>query len=228
MGPRRTREWNGDVAAARPRGDAGSISGGGPTGRRAGVPLSAHGRLPARLRRPSRARGDVRRRTARRGVRYGGRGRGSLRKSLGPGAATSLRRERSMSSSTCRRALAVLACAASATVGCGSPERAQPAEGATTGAVPQRQVSAGTTRMADTLRVIAAQVLANPEANPFLNRERADAIQAQLLGQSGYAALNMRHRLADERLRAGQTREAIAELETIMRDANLAPDAITP
>ena len=127
-----------------------------------------------------------------------------------------------------RVAVCAIALGMSASLACSAPDHAPAAEGATTAAASHRPVSAGTARMADTLRIIAAQVLGNPEANPFLNRERADAIQAQLFGQTGYAALNMRHRLADERLRAGQTREAIAELETIMRDAKLSPDAITP
>ena len=50
---------------------------------------------------------------------------------------------------------------------------------------PAARVNAGTARMADTLAAIAARGLANPEANPFLNRARADRIQSMLLGQSG-------------------------------------------
>ena len=82
--------------------------------------------------------------------------------------------------------------------------------------------------MADTLAVIAARSVANPERNPFLNRERADAIQATLGRLNGYQALNARHRMADEWLRAGMSREAIAELEGIIADGGLSADRITP
>lgn len=86
----------------------------------------------------------------------------------------------------------------------------------------------GTARMADTLAALVVRARANSATNPFLNGERAAAIQATLAGQTGYQALNSRHQLADELLRAGRTREAIAELERVMREARLAPDDITP
>ena len=89
------------------------------------------------------------------------------------------------------------------------------------------RVYPGTARMADTLAAMAARGLANPDGNPFLNRARADRIQSMLFGQSGAEALNTRHRLADERLRAGQTREAITELEAVMREAHLSADGVT-
>src|SRR5687767_15902272 len=72
----------------------------------------------------------------------------------------------------------------------------------------------GTARMADTLAYLYRQALAEPRANPFLNRERADAIQATLAQQTGFQALNSRHALAEERLKAGQIREAIPERES--------------
>jgi tetratricopeptide (TPR) repeat protein len=108
----------------------------------------------------------------------------------------------------------LLAIAAGASLGCAKEGASAPARG-------------GTARMADTLAVLYRQALVNPEMNPFLNRERADAVQAMLARQSGFQALNTRHRLADERLRAGQTREAIAELESLIRDAGLSADSIT-
>lgn len=82
--------------------------------------------------------------------------------------------------------------------------------------------------MADTLSVINAQSLANPEGNIFLNRERADELQALIAGLSGTDALNKRHWMAEERLKAGQTREAITELEKLLKDAGVSGDSITP
>ena len=85
----------------------------------------------------------------------------------------------------------------------------------------------GTARMADTLSVLNAQAIANPMANPFLSLERADAIQAIVARQSGAEAFGNRYQVAQERLVGGQTREAIAELQSLMRDAGLSEDAIT-
>jgi hypothetical protein len=113
----------------------------------------------------------------------------------------------------------VLALAVTGNLGCERPAR--PAPAATEAARTPPGPRSGTARMADTLAVIYAQSVANPESNPFLNRERAGAVQAMIVRQTGAAAWNNRHRLAEERLKAGQTREAIAELEGLMRDAGL-------
>ncbi|MGH7696571.1 MAG: FG-GAP-like repeat-containing protein, partial [Gemmatimonadaceae bacterium] len=95
---------------------------------------------------------------------------------------------------------------------------------------PERPMHArtGTQRMADTLAVINAQGIANPEGNIFLNRERADELRALITGLSGTEALNKRHWMAEERLKAGQTREAIDELEKLIEDAGVSRDTITP
>lgn len=119
----------------------------------------------------------------------------------------------------------VLAVAVSAALGCDN-EKAMPASAAAPPAKPR--LSDGTARMADTLAAIAARSRADPIANPFLNRERAAAIRAAVLGQVGAQAFNNRHWMADELLKAGETREAIAELEALMRDARLSADSITP
>ena len=119
-----------------------------------------------------------------------------------------------------------LALAASAALGCGQPDGSARAE--TAQARPATGTRNGTAWMADTLAVIAAASVATPEGNPFLNRERADAIQATLGRLHGYEALNARHRMADEWLRAGMTREAIDELEGVMRESGLSADALTP
>jgi len=86
----------------------------------------------------------------------------------------------------------------------------------------------GTARMADTLASINARARANPLANPFLSRERADTLQGQLAGQTGAKALNTRYQIAQERLVAGQTREAITALKSLMKDAELSSDRMTP
>lgn len=82
--------------------------------------------------------------------------------------------------------------------------------------------------MADTLAAINAQGMANPEGNIFLNRERADELQTWIAGLSGTEALNKRHWMAEERLKAGQTREAIDELEKLLKDAGVSRDSVTP
>lgn len=95
-------------------------------------------------------------------------------------------------------------------------------------AAPAPRPRSGTERMADTLAAINAQALANPMANPFLSRERAEAIQTMLARQTGNEAINSRFMMAQERLVAGQTREAIAALESMARDLGLSPDKVTP
>ena len=86
----------------------------------------------------------------------------------------------------------------------------------------------GTARMVDTLATLYAQAVANPMSNQFLNRQRADTIFARLAGMSGPEALNARYLLGLERLQAGQTREAIAEFQSLMQAAGIHPDSITP
>ena len=122
------------------------------------------------------------------------------------------------SSSRARIARVTLVCIASLALGCGrsSSRRRRP------------ETRSGTQRMADTLAAIYAQALRSSEPNIFLNRERVIAIKARLALQSGGEALNSRHWIAEELLRAGQTREAIAELESVMRDGRLTGDTITP
>jgi hypothetical protein len=83
----------------------------------------------------------------------------------------------------------------------------------------------GTSAMADTLAAIRARALADPQSDPFENRARADALQRIVSTQSGPMALQNRYLLAQERLLAGQSREAIAQLESLIRDAGLTLDA---
>jgi hypothetical protein len=124
-----------------------------------------------------------------------------------------------------RAVLALAMSSASAVSGCGQADHSDRAEPKAGPATPARS---GTARMADTLAAIAAQSVASPEGNPFLNRERADGIQSTLARLTGYPALNARHRMADEWLRAGLSREAIAELEGVIQEGGLSEDAITP
>jgi hypothetical protein len=115
--------------------------------------------------------------------------------------------------------LAVVLGVASAALGCSPREHAGSTRSDAPAEAAARPARDGSARMADTLAVLRARSLENPLGNPFLNRERAAALRAQAAWQTGAEALNTRHRMADEMLRAGQTREAIAELESLMRDA---------
>jgi len=86
--------------------------------------------------------------------------------------------------------------------------------------------SDGTSRMADTLAFLYSQAVAQSERYEFLNRERVIALQSRMLfQQGGRPTLQDRFALARERLLAGQTREAIAELEDLRRTAGLTIDA---
>jgi hypothetical protein len=111
----------------------------------------------------------------------------------------------------------VTAAIITAAIGCGAAE-------SRSAAAPR----SGTARMADTLKALYTQALANPLGNPFLSRQRADAIQSTITYRSGSRDLDKRFRVAQERLMAGQTREAIADLEKLLRDSELPPDHIPP
>ncbi len=93
---------------------------------------------------------------------------------------------------------------------------------------PRKESQDGTARMAAELVRIYDQALADPARNPFLNRRRADTMQAMIARQTGSAVLGNRYLLAQERLRAGQTREAIAELQSLIQAAGLSREKITP
>src|SRR2546427_10169628 len=80
---------------------------------------------------------------------------------------------------------------------------------------------AGTTRMVDTLAALYRNALAQYQRYPYLNRRRADAIEEMIKRQSGVEALRNLYFLAQERLRAGQTREAIAALERHLNEAGV-------
>jgi hypothetical protein len=79
------------------------------------------------------------------------------------------------------------------------------------------QVSDGTARMAAELATIYEQALANPMPYFHLNRRRAELMRAQAQQLSGDEALIYRYHLAKELLQAGQTKEAILELQQIMQ-----------
>src|SRR5690606_3341828 len=57
---------------------------------------------------------------------------------------------------------------------------------------------------------------------------RADSIAAVLARQDGMLAVNTRFAMAQELLLAGRTREAIGELERVLREAGAALDAANP
>ena len=95
-------------------------------------------------------------------------------------------------------------------------------------AAPARTVQGSTARMADTLAAIYARAIADPMSNPFLNRERAGAIEKELRGLTGSPAMDARFRLAEERLKSGRTQDAIDGLESLIRDAGISWDSIAP
>ena len=69
-----------------------------------------------------------------------------------------------------------------------------------------------TQRMADTLAVLSARALADPMSNPFLNHARAQHLRVSIAAEGGGpSTFNTQHWLADELLKAGETREAIGE-----------------
>lgn len=84
----------------------------------------------------------------------------------------------------------------------------------------------GTAAMADTLAAYVERARRSPRDFPFENRFRADSLRAVLSTQGGMVAVNTRFALAQELLAAGDTREAIAELERVLADAGpaLAPE----
>ncbi len=93
---------------------------------------------------------------------------------------------------------------------------------------PAETAVSGTRQMADTLAAIHARALAQPDRNPFLNRRRADTLQIVAASLGGVDAMQVRYLLAQERLLAGQNREAIAEVEGLMRMAGVSRDQVTP
>jgi len=85
----------------------------------------------------------------------------------------------------------------------------------------------GTQRMADTLAVLATAARANSQPGPFFNRERVAVLKRMIAAQSGADAFASRNWMADEMIKAGQTREGIAELKSLLHDAGETEDSIT-
>jgi hypothetical protein len=81
-----------------------------------------------------------------------------------------------------------------------------------------------TQRMVDTLAMLTRRAMADPMRFPYLNRRRAEVIDSALMREPRLATLRSRFQLAQERLRAGKNREAIGDLERIIRAAGLPPD----
>lgn len=88
----------------------------------------------------------------------------------------------------------------------------------------------GTAIMADTLAKIYARAIGDPRRNGFLNRERAEALRFVVTqqGVNGQPADQARFLLAQERLLAGDTRQGIAGLESLMVSSHLVLDAHAP
>src|SRR4029079_11530703 len=88
-----------------------------------------------------------------------------------------------------RAALAIIAGAAA--LACAGEQQAAPAP------------RTGTQRMADTLKALYAETVANPQGNPFLSRQRADMIRSMITFGGGATDFDNRFRMAQERLMAG-------------------------
>ncbi len=87
--------------------------------------------------------------------------------------------------------------------------------------------SDGTKRMADTLAFLYAQATAQPERYEFLNRERAEALQAGVF-QSRWPDPRDQYALARELLLAGRTRDAIDLLDRLLATAGVTLSADIP
>ena len=79
----------------------------------------------------------------------------------------------------------------------------------------------GTAQMADTLAAIYARMAADPMQYPFLNTERVPLMEKSLESMTGGNVMQARYQLAQERLLAGLSREAISDLEAIGKEARL-------
>ncbi|MES2177788.1 MAG: CRTAC1 family protein [Gemmatimonadota bacterium] len=93
------------------------------------------------------------------------------------------------------------------------------------GGTPARDTGA---RMADTLAKDFAAAIADPSRNPFLNRERIAALQLLPSALDGQEALQRRFLLAQEQVLAGQSEDAIAGLESLIRSAGPSLDLRAP
>jgi hypothetical protein len=81
--------------------------------------------------------------------------------------------------------------------------------------------------MADTLAALYARAVQAPQRNPFLNRVRADSIEAQLVNTGGMRSdFDGRYLLAQERILAGQSRTGIEILEGMAVDLGITIQAV--
>ncbi len=81
-----------------------------------------------------------------------------------------------------------------------------------------------TRQMVDTLAALYRRAEADPMRYPYLNVRRAAVMDSALTREPRLASLRNRFLLAQERLRANQNRQAIQDLEQIIRDAGYSPD----
>ncbi len=80
-----------------------------------------------------------------------------------------------------------------------------------------------TRRMVDTLAALSDHAQADPMQFPYLNGRRAVVMESTLVREPRLASLRNRFLVVQERLRANQNREAIQELERIIRAAGFDP-----
>lgn len=81
--------------------------------------------------------------------------------------------------------------------------------------------------MADTLAAMYQRAIAAPYTNPFLNRERAEAIGRELAAQGGFDAEGQ-YMLAQELLTSGDTRKAISIFEQVIGSQGMNSTRIEP
>src|SRR5436190_1185925 len=80
----------------------------------------------------------------------------------------------------------------------------------------EEKKATGTQRMAALLQQLAAESDADPQANPFGNKKRADALRLLLAKEVDHdKRVDIQLAFADELLRAGQTNEAIQQLSAL-------------
>lgn len=89
-----------------------------------------------------------------------------------------------------------------------------------------RDSRSGTATMVDTLAAAYAAAVVNPGMNSFLNRERAAFLRVDLDAR-GLGDYQLRYLLASEVLSAGETRQAISMMESLILDASLTPERLT-
>jgi hypothetical protein len=93
------------------------------------------------------------------------------------------------------------------------------------GCATQRETArTGTAEMVDTLAALYQRAMADPMKYPYLNLRRAQVMDSAILRDPRLGTLWNRYLTAHERLRGAQNREAIADIEKIIKAARFSLD----